>query len=179
MKFAQIVLIFVFCSCVLFFNACAENKNENRQLSNANQTYEENTNLNPAKDDIDALGKIIKLPLTPEEAVWREDYSGKNNPENRAPSPNDKKLVAVLKYSQFDANQISAQAEKYKAPIPADIDPENWFPAELIAKSQLSGDETLKGLSYAANDFFQSPFINGKITRVSDTDFFVLELASF
>lgn len=171
--------MFVCCAGILFLNACAENKNENRQLSKANQTNDEKTNANAARDDIEALGKIIKLPLAPEEAVWREDNLGKRNPENGEPSFNNKKLVAVLKYSQSDANQISAQAEKYKSPIPAAIDPENWFPAELVAKSQLSGDETLKGISYAANDYFQSPFVNGKLTRISDTDFFVLELTSF
>jgi hypothetical protein len=37
----------------------------------------------------------------------------------------------------------------------------------------------LKGAAYAANDFLQSPYNNGKLTRINDTNYFVLELFSF
>ena len=113
------------------------------------------------------LAKIIKLPFAPEEATFTETGS------------KDKKLVAVLKFSAADAAVITANAEKYKPPVASDIDAEMWFPPELIAKSQESGDEVLKGNEYAANDFLQPPYINGKLTRIGDTNYFVLELTAF
>ncbi|MCA1637367.1 MAG: hypothetical protein LC768_03365 [Acidobacteria bacterium] len=124
------------------------------------------------------LSKIIKLPLTPEEVTYKEVNSNIDKGGKMLPTTDGKKLIVVLKFSPQDANQIVAQAEKYKPPVGAEIDAENWFPAELVAQSQLSGDETLKGTAYAANEFLQPPFNNGKITRIADTDFFVLELTS-
>ncbi len=81
-------------------------------------------------------------------------------------------------FNAEDAGQIVSQAEKYQPAAAAQIDAENWFPAELIAQSQLSGDETLKGTSYAAGDFLQPPFNTGRITRIDNTDYFVLEANS-
>ncbi len=56
------------------------------------------------------------------------------------------------------------------------------WPARLMAaggaQSELSGDETLKGNSYAANDFLQSPYEAGKLTRLEDSNYFILELSA-
>ena len=112
----------------------------------------------------------IKLPFHPEEAVWREETPGKT------PAPTDKKLIAVLRFSKDNADKVTAQAEKYKPGADVKINTESWFPAELIAQSQTSGDETLKGISYPANDFFNTPYTDGKISRIEGTEYFVLEL---
>ncbi|MGI8786247.1 MAG: hypothetical protein ACR2HG_00615 [Pyrinomonadaceae bacterium] len=183
MKILKAKLFFSFAVSVFLLNGCAENKNVNVNSSapNTNQTSNSKTEIT-AKDDIEELGKTVKLPYTPEEATYSEvNLNDKNSapPFDKSPAPNEKKLVAVLKFSSEDANQIIARAEKYKSPAPADIDAESWFPPELVAKSQETGDESLKGVEYAANDFFQTPFINGRLTRLNDTDYFVLELTSF
>jgi hypothetical protein len=146
--------------------------------TNSNQTDQaaaNSNNSNSVKDDVDELEMTIKLPFHPEEAVWREELPGKAA-NGRVPGPTDKKLVAVLRFLKDDAGKITAQAEKYKAAAPETINTESWFPAELIAQSQTSGDETVKGLSYPANDFYNPPFTDGKITRIEGTDYFVLEL---
>jgi len=166
MKIARAKFVYVFLLAIFFFVACRENANQNvnRQTANSieqNASTGENSNL--PKDDVAELERTIKLPFHPEEAIWLT-------------AANEKKLVAVLKFSSEEANQIVQQAERYKPATQAAIDAENWFPAELIAQSQLSGDETLKGNSYSANDFLQPPFSNGKITRIAETNFFVLEL---
>jgi hypothetical protein len=159
----------------LFAGSCAstgtENSNANGQTANAVNT---NT-ANSVKDDIEELELTIKMPFHPEEAVWREDLMGKMG-DNRVPAPTDKKLTAVLRFLKDDAAKVVAQAEKYKPAAPATIPTEKWFPAELIAQSQTSGDETVKGLSYPANDFLNPPYADGKITRIEGTDYFVLEL---
>lgn len=163
MKFYRAKLSLGLALVTLFFGACGgiekTNVNSAPQVANANST----ANV-AAKDNIEELGKIIKLPTAPEEATYNESNA------------NGKKLVVVLRFSEEQANQISTQSEKYKTPAPADIDAETWFPPELIAKSQETGDSALKGVEYAPNDFLQAPFSKGKLTRINDTNYFVLEL---
>lgn len=166
-----IALIFA----ALFAVSCTSGGTEN---SNSNTVAANNANLNNSnavKDSVDELELTIKMPFHPEEAVWREDVLGKMG-DSRVPAPTDKKLTAVLRFLKDDAAKITEQAEKYKPAAPATIPTEKWFPAELIAQSQTSGDETIKGASYPANDFLNPPYSDGKITRIEGTDYFVLEL---
>jgi hypothetical protein len=151
-------------------------RNADSVNANSNNSVQTNTNSanNPAKDDVSELLTIIRLPEVPEEVVWREEPLGKTN--DRVPGPTDRKLVAVLKYDAETAAKLVAQIEKSKQPEQAEIGAENWFPEELIAQSQVSGNEMLKGTTYGANDFFNMPYGNGKITRVENTNYFVLEL---
>jgi len=76
------------------------------------------------------------------------------------------------------ADKLVEEAKKIKPPTPAKIGSELWFPAELIAQADNSGDDTLNGTTYAANAFFQPPFTDGKLTRIQGTDYFVLELTA-
>lgn len=157
---------------IFLLGACVNNETANNANLSANRTANyANENKIPPKDDVEELERIVKLPFQPEETTWREtDVNA---------ATGEKKLTAVLKFLAEDANKIIAQAETYKPAVVSDIDAEDWFPAELIAQSQLSGDGHLKGKSYAANDFLQTPYSNGKLTRIDDTDYFVLELISF
>lgn len=158
----------------LFGFSCSISTNSgNANAANSAQANTNPANL-PAKDDVSELLTIVRLPEVPEEVVWREEPLGKVN--DRVPGPDDKKLIAVLKYDQETAAKLIAQIEKNKQPEPAEVGAENWFPEELIAQSQVSGNEMLKGTTYAANDFFNMPYGNGKITRVENTNYFVLEL---
>jgi hypothetical protein len=150
------------------------NTNSNQIISNANSQNEKKL----ANDNIEELETIIKIPFHPEEALWREEILGNPANNNRVPSANEKKLTAVLKFTAEEADKIVRQAEKIKTPQKAEMESESWFPPELIAKSQESGNETIKGISYPADDFFQSPYSDGKITRIEGTNFFVLELYS-
>lgn len=158
-----------------FFTACSSADNVN---SNANLTNQAANSANPNKvvnDEIEELELTVKLPFHPEEAVWREETLGKPG-SDRVPGPTDKKLVAVLRFLKDDAEKVAAQAEKHRPVLIETISTENWFPAELIAQSRTSGDQTLKGKSYGANDFYNLPYSDGKITRIEGTDYFVLEL---
>lgn len=172
MKCLPTNLICGFFLTVFLFSACVKNETDKNANLPTNKTANSaNDNKIPPKDDVEELERIIKLPFHPEEATWRETDLNASNGE--------KKITVVVQFLAEDANKIIAQAEKYKPATAADIDAEDWFPAELIAQSQLSGDGNLKGKSYAANDFLEAPFTNGKITRIENTDYFVLELTSF
>jgi ABC-type enterochelin transport system substrate-binding protein len=71
MKTLSVGIIFVLIATVVLLNACGgEEIDKNISTSNNLQ------NANPAslvKDDVEELGKTIKLPFEPEEVVWQDD----------------------------------------------------------------------------------------------------------
>jgi len=165
--------VFLYLLFAAIFTTCQSN---NGNLNAADQSNNAAKPTNEAvKDDLVELELTIKLPFHPEEARWMEETFGKPG-DNRVPGPTDKKLTAVLLFQKPDADKIVEQAATYGTPVPAVINPEKWYPNELVAQSQTSGDETLKGNSYPANDFLNLPYTDGKITRIEGTDYFVLEL---
>ena len=120
---------------------------------------------NSAKTNVEELGVLINMPFEAEDVVWKD-------------FPEQKKVVAVLRFSPADAYKLVQNAEKFRKPNSVTVGSENWFPPELIAQSDLSGNNTLKGTSYAANEFFQPPYNEGQITRIEGSDYFVLEVAA-
>ncbi|MDQ3132363.1 MAG: hypothetical protein M3Q99_16570 [Acidobacteriota bacterium] len=182
MKIAPKILL----PCLLFlaaiFSACTNNAADNSNAASPEQSNSQissaNKNANQTKDNVEVLMTIINLPLEPEETVWRETVPNNPNSETPNSSSNKKKLTAVLRFSAVDAEKTVLQAQSYQPPSSVQIQTEDWFPAELIAQSELSGDETLKGTSYAANDFIQTPFTGGQIIRIENSNYFILELAS-
>ncbi len=175
MKISQTKSIFALLIVTFFLSACLGNQSGDSNSNASNTLLTANSNRETTvQDDVENLGKIIKLPSAPLEATYSE-----TSPNDRNAAPNEKKLVAVLKFSPEDAAKIVTNAGKYKPSVVSDIDAEMWFPPELVAKSQETGDEYLKGVEYAANDFIQPPYLNGKLTRLNNTDYFVLELVSF
>lgn len=127
-------------------------------------------NSNTTKDDIEELGMLVNLPFEPEETVWKESPAGKDSA--------NRKLIAVLRYSDANAEKLTAQLAKLKPPTAETLSTEEWFPAELIAQGEMSGEGTITGKTYAADDFYTAPYSNGKITRIDTTNYFVLQLSA-
>lgn len=129
-----------------------------------------NSNANTASvvanDKDEELEAMIRMPFPSDETVWRDETGADQK----------RKLTAVLRYSSEDAQKLEDQASKSGVPQAVEIEAESWFPPELVAKSQQSGNETIKGKSYQATDFFQTPFTQGRISRIEGTNYFVLEL---
>ena len=107
----------------------------------------------------------VNIPYEAEDIVWKE-------------TADRKQIIAVLLFSTEDANKIVADAAPRQAPQNVKLSSENWFPAELIAQSEMSGDDSLDGIAYAADSFYQEPFTAGRLVRVEGTDYFVLELSA-
>lgn len=169
----------VFLAAVLLISACSNGENTN-QVSNqsSNQLPETNRNsIIAAKNDPAELGKIINLPIMPLEAEFREEPFDKQTNTNGA-APVNQKMTAVLLYDLADTPKLIALIEKHKPGEAVELEVETWFPAELIAQSQTSGNDTIKGNAYAANDFLQTPYSKGRIIHISGTDYFVLELSA-
>lgn len=159
---AEVILALFYYS--LLFAACGGGSNANIFTSpnTSNRTAE---NTNTAKSNVEDLSLLVKVPYEAEDVVWKEDTA-------------KKRVIAVLRFSREDGDKIVANAQKFGAPENASIAVETWFPDELIAQGQMSGDGSLKGLAYAANDFVQEPYTLGRITRIEECDYFVLDLSS-
>lgn len=169
MKTAARKTIFLFLLSA-FFLGCSGDEAQNNAV-NAQNTASTNIKADviKANDNIEELETTVTMPVHPEEALWREENSG---------NPNAKKLTAVLNFLPEDSAKIVAQAETKKAAVQTTIPVETWFPAELIAQSELSGDDTLKGNIYNAEQFFKPPFTDGRLIRMENSNYFVLELFS-
>ncbi|MCD9187548.1 MAG: hypothetical protein LUM44_14105 [Pyrinomonadaceae bacterium] len=163
---------FFLLSLTLFFTACgadeSQNAANNPPNSNVNQANFNEKKIT-AKDNIEELETLVKIPFHPEEAMWREEVLG---------GQNSKKITAVLKFLPEESTKVVAEAEAKKPATPTTIPVETWFPAELVAQSELSGDDTLKGNAYSAEQFFQPPYADGRLIRMENSNYFVLELLS-
>lgn len=148
-------------------NQAESNGNGKANSNSANVAGSENSCA--SNDDVAALGNQALLPFVPEEVVWCE--------ENAKDSDN-KKLTAVMKFTEEDAKNLVAQAEKHRAAEAVEVGTEQWFPLELNAQSRLSGNETLKGNAYAPTDFIQLPYKNGRLIKIENSNYFILELST-
>ncbi len=146
----------------LSFAGCGGRGEKSNSREAANVQTNNNENPNTPKTNVEELGVLVNVPYEAEDIVWKETAS-------------HKKLIAVLRFSTINCDKLVADAEKYRQPEAVTIQNETWFPDDLIAYGEMSGDDTLKGMSYAANAFFQEPFNEGHIVRIEGTNYFVLE----
>ena len=163
MAFAKALTISSFFICLALSPACGGNRDGQSNTATATNKPAENANV--ARSNAEELGVIVNIPYDTEDVAWKEDAA-------------HKKVIAVLRFSPEDSARVVAEAQKVRTPEPATVSSETWFPAELIAQSEISGDDDLKGQSYAADQFFQDPYMNGRIVRIETTDYFVLELSA-
>ena len=142
------------------------NNNANASANaNAGNLNSINNSQKP-NDDVEALRNLIPVPFDPEEVVWRTFPSG----------PNGRRLVAVFRLSPEDSRAFAAKMNAAGGEGAVQVNLEQWFPAELIAMGETTGDMAVAGKSFAATDHFQPPFNVGTITAIPDTDYVILEL---
>lgn len=120
-----------------------------------------------AKDNAEELRGLVKLPYEPEDLVWKE-----------FPASGDKgrRVLAVMQLTADDASKLVENASRLRPGTPARLSSENWFPKELVSQNELSAGEGIQATAYAADEFLQPPFNEGTISRVGESEFFVLEL---
>jgi hypothetical protein len=140
-----------------------------RPDANANSANSAANTANAAqvgpKDNIDELGLLVRFPFEPEEVAWKE-------------KPEKKQLIAVVRFSPENAQKMAAEVAKNGQPSPETVTVESWYPNELIAQGELTGESTVKGQSYPAEPFLNPPYTQGKITRIEHTDYFILQISS-
>ena len=122
------------------------------------------SNSDTAKTNVEELGMLVHVPYNVEDIVWKQD-------------PSNKSIVAVFRLSHEDSSKLVAGAEKSGPGRAISLPVETWYPDELIAQGEMSGDSTLKGTALPASMFYQDPYNTGRITRVEGIDYFVLEIS--
>jgi hypothetical protein len=162
MKSVNLAIILASSACVFGLAGCAFKVTSN---VNQPQSVESNSQSNSAKTNVEELGMLINVPYETEDIVWKEIVP-------------QKKLVAVIRVSRADADKIVEDVRNIKPPETVTLQSENWFPVELIAQSDVTGDDTLKGVAYSAQPFFQEPFSDGMIVRIDGTEYFVIEMSA-
>jgi hypothetical protein len=138
-------------------------QNTNAPAANAATNSAQDPKL--ARTNAEELSVLINLPFETEDVAWKS-YTERN------------KLIAVFRFSPADAARVVAEVSKSGPPRPVNIAVETWFPDELIAQSDMSGDKNIRGLAYPATIFYQEPYKNGSIAHIEGGDYFVLELSS-
>jgi hypothetical protein len=112
---------------------------------------------------LEDLKLLVRVPYEAEDAVWRVD-------------PSTKKLTAVIIFTPEDSAKLLAELKTKGEGRSAEIASESWFPEELIAKSEMSGDAELRGTSYSADPFFLDLYRNGRVIHIEETEIFIVEL---
>lgn len=165
MTWTNVVIILTLISCLALAHACGGTGNRSLNSSGVQSSNQPNENVNAVRSNVEELGLIVNVPYETVDVVWKEDKARK-------------RITAVLRFSPVDSTRLVGEAEKIRRPEGASISSETWFPAELIAQSEMGGDDNLNGRSYAADQFFQEPFSSGRIVRIENTDYFILELSA-
>lgn len=154
--------ILIFLSILVSLTAGCGGLDANSNSTNANSANSSQAN-NAAKTNVEELALLINVPYESEEVFWKDDAQ-------------HKRIVAVLRFPANEAQRLIADAQKIRPPQKVTINTESWFPPELVAQSDVSGDDTLNGQAYAANAFFQDAYSDGRVIKVDDSDYFVLEM---
>ena len=156
--------------CILAFflslslmSACGGSANNTNARPSVNTAAA--SNANAAKSNVEELSLLINVPYEAEDIAWKQ------NAERPA-------IIAVFRFSSEDADRAVADAAKHGQGQGVSLPVEPWFPDELIAQAEVSGDNSLKGTAYPANAFFQAPYSKGRITRVEGVDYFILEVSA-
>src|SRR5436309_2278180 len=117
---------------VLVISTSCGGSDANANAANRSAANNNTSNSNSARTNVEELGMLINVPYESDEAYWKEDAA-------------HKKLIAVLRLPQNEANRLISDAEKIRPAQPVTITPESWFPPELEAQSEMTPDNTLTG----------------------------------
>ncbi len=162
MLFARPVAVLILLSIASLFSACSSTAgNSNQTVAQSNAANSSNT---APKDNVEEFADLVRLPFAPEEVAWKE-VEGKG-------------VTAVVRFSDENAEKVTSEIAKNGQPTPETLTVESWYPSELLAQSEMSGEATIKGQSYPAGPFLNPPYTKGKITRIENTDYFILQISS-
>lgn len=176
-----LMFLLVFTSCVSNNTA---NQNGNRNNSNT-AAIADGAPIN-ATDDLEELRKLIKLPFEPDEVLWLVETdaenklaAGANATPNPVPDVSSKRLVVVLKFNEQNSAALIELVKRVGPGTNTSIEPESWFPPELVAEGETAGDHGLKGIQHSARDFYQAPYLVGKLVKIEQPGYFILEMTTF
>ena len=162
MRFSTPALVVILLASQILLSCSSESGNNN--VANTADNSSNTAQVGP-KDNIEEFGLLVRLPFVPEEVAWEE-------------KPEQKKLTAVIRFSPENADKMTAEVQKNGQPTDDTLTVESWYPNELIAQGELTGESMVKGKSFPAEPFLNPPYTKGKITRIENTDYFILQISS-
>ncbi|HEV8591627.1 MAG TPA: hypothetical protein VGQ55_05945 [Pyrinomonadaceae bacterium] len=154
-------------SLVIAAAGCGPSASDNTARNTSAVTASNTANTDSSNDNVEELRMLINVPFVPEDVRFQQSAG-----------VNEKKLTAVLLYSKEDAAKLTSQLSAQGKGKPDEITTEDWFPPELLSQSDLGGESTLKGESYKADELLQPPYTAGTVTRVTDSNYFVVQLTA-
>jgi hypothetical protein len=149
-------------SALIFSSCSAPAGNSSSANAEGNRVASVQTKAN---DKAEELGMLVNFTLEPEDILWLQSES-------------PKRIVAVFRLDEEDTKKLMEQLSAKSQGTAKTVTVEDWFPAELVAGGETTGSSTVDGTAYPADDFYQPPFSQGTITRINNTDFFVLEISA-
>jgi len=117
-------------------------------------------------DSVEDLRSLINVPFEPEEVLWRTFSEGANGA----------RLTAVFRLKPEDARAFTARTTETSTGRGVRSNVEEWYPPELKAMGETSGEMIVTGNSYPATEFIQSPYTKGTVLIIPETDYVILEL---
>lgn len=162
--FRTAAILSFFATCTLLCG-CVGGRDEKANSRSPSVGNSANQNTSTARTNVEELGLLVSIPYETEDVVWKE-------------FPASKKVVAVLLFTKDTAARVVTDAQTHGAGQNVTLAAEPWFPDELIAQSEMSGDAALRGTAYPGNAFFLDKYNAGTITRVEGSDHFVLEITA-
>ncbi|NOT48552.1 MAG: hypothetical protein HOP17_12475 [Acidobacteria bacterium] len=165
-KRTSVILALIFAIQIL--SGCSGQTANSNTASNQNESAAASgPEKDGVKDNVSELGALIKFSLEPDDLAWKE-FPAKDDQRRR--------VLAVFQLTAEDSKKLVERAAKIRPAKPVSITTEKWFPTELTTQSEMNRDEGIPAVSYAADEFYLEPFNEGTLSRVDNTDFFVLEV---
>ena len=127
--FRTAAILSFFATCTLLCG-CVGGRDEKANSRAPSAVNTSNQNTSAARSNVEELSLLVNVPYETEDVVWKE-------------FPASKKVVAVLLFTKEIAEKVVADAQTHGAGQNATLAAEPWFPDELIAQSEMSGDGTL------------------------------------
>ena len=164
MPFARPLLVLILLVTSQLLSACSSGPRDSNASNSAPSNASNRANVGP-QDSVEEFADLVRLPFAPEEVAWKEASGGKS-------------ITAVVRFSPENAAKMAVEVAKNGQPVVEALTVETWYPAELIAQSEMTGESTVKGQTYPAEAFLNPPYTKGKITRIENTDYFILQISS-
>jgi hypothetical protein len=163
---------FILAFCILSTASCAGEPASNTDEIPISEAANRNKPVQTTFDNPEEFLALVELKYEPVDVIWKDEPLQAGGDQGGI----TRKFLAVFRLDPSDANALASELAKGSEPKAVEIDIAQWFPTELVTQSELGGTSSLKGLEYSATSLIKEPFSSGRLIRIEETDYFVLEL---
>jgi hypothetical protein len=161
---SRIIAILIFLTAIGLYGCGSKPVVNSSSASNTNSNS--TSAANATNDNVEDLRSLVKIPFEPEEVVFRVLSTADKR----------QRLLAVFVLTPEIHRSLESRLASAGAGHAQLVTVEQWFPAELTAMAEMSGETTINGTAFPATEFFQPPYTDGNIVFIPQTDYAVLDL---